>query len=813
MKKFLTVCLTAFLLICLLSPVVSAADIQKSEVPEAPVIRSVTAVSGTEVAVNWTATSGADSYRIYIKQGNLSWKTLADVKGTSYNCAVDSSSWGLTVQIKVRAINSETGKNTLSEAASTVMRPQKVKLTGISPVDYHSNKIGWQIVSGAQCYKLYRKVTTGGWNYLGTINSGSTSSYTDRTAVMGNSYYYTVRACWKQGNKIQDGVVDGRGLYVQTKKSTPSVRASRNSAGINVSWTSIAGAQGYQIYRKEGTGSSYKAIANIQKSNQTSWVDTSVRAGVTYTYTVKAYCKVGDKVFWSDYDRKGASAQGTLVAPSFKSVQQAANGSVSISWRAVSNALYYDVYRKTSANGSWQKISRVSGTSCTLSNCRQTDRYTVVAVNSSARSGYDKEGVYLGNIPKAPELLKAYGADGNTVIHWETQQNADAYYAYRKTAGSAWNKVGGLAGTYNVTLYDRTAQAGTTYAYTVRARKIADGVLYIGGYDSRGITVRTELGEPVMKTLEYDTGQKGWTLTWTKVKYAQKYFVYRKQNNSWSMVGQTENNSLRVSGDSKDQSVYTVKAVGSAGGKMLYSTYDRTGMTVSERRYSQLSVLFEGDSITAGAAIDSGRYSGVTYPQRIGQNLGCTVSNQAVNGSVLGDIGQLKQKSLLYRLENGTVKYSGYDVICIGIGTNDFADNLTLGNASDNENASTFYGYLKKAILLIRRQNPDADIVFVTPIYRGRVGDGIYNQKGYDFKNENGNTLRQFCTAIKKVAGQYEKVYVYDSEKENVINADNYLYACFDSLHPTQKYYGLIGNSITDFLTGLPAVQKKENRS
>ena len=53
--------------------------------------------------------------------------------------------------------------------------------------------VSWGEIEGATGYNVYRRGTTGGYTRLAMLGSGVTS-YVDKTAVDGTSYYYTVKA-------------------------------------------------------------------------------------------------------------------------------------------------------------------------------------------------------------------------------------------------------------------------------------------------------------------------------------------------------------------------------------------------------------------------------------------------------------------------------------------------------------------------------------------------------------------------------------------------------------------------------------------
>ncbi|MCU6762666.1 Exoglucanase B precursor [uncultured Roseburia sp.] len=284
---------------------------------EQPRILSAAVTSSSNIKLNWNSVEGAEKYRVYVKVGNLQWKTLEDVKGTSYNCKINNIAWGWNVQLKVRAI-SETGTNSLSSGYSVLVKPQKVKVLKTSPVSYNSNKVSWQTVKGVSGYKVYRKGGTGGWKYIKNINSGNTSSYTDNQASVGSSYYYTVKAYWSQGNKIQDGIVDGVGLKVKTEMSAPSVSVSPNGLGIKINWGKAAGAQGYVIYKKAGNAKNWTRLGSVGGYSTTSYIDKNVRANTEYSYTVRGYRKTGKSTYLGRYDTSGKKTRVNVTTKTMR---------------------------------------------------------------------------------------------------------------------------------------------------------------------------------------------------------------------------------------------------------------------------------------------------------------------------------------------------------------------------------------------------------------------------------------------------------------------------------------------------------------
>ena len=78
-------------------------------------------------------------------------------------------------------------------------------------------KVTWGKVTGAKGYEVYRRTYSkgkwSGWTKIKTISSGSTVSYTDKTAKKGVTYKYTVRAT----SDSYKGSYNTSGLQVKDK--------------------------------------------------------------------------------------------------------------------------------------------------------------------------------------------------------------------------------------------------------------------------------------------------------------------------------------------------------------------------------------------------------------------------------------------------------------------------------------------------------------------------------------------------------------------------------------------------------------------
>lgn len=169
------------------------------------------------------------------------------------------------------------------------------------------------------------------------------------------------------------------------KLAKVTVKATNQAAAVKLSWKKAAGASGYKIYRKTGSGK-YTCIRTVGASTL-AYIDKSVKSGSVYTYYVKAYTG----------NVSGAYAAGVIryiKAPAITA--RVSKTGVKVSWGKVTGARKYVIYRKT-GSGSYKAVRTVTYKTLswtdTTAKKGQVYYYVVKAVNEktySAASSYKK---------------------------------------------------------------------------------------------------------------------------------------------------------------------------------------------------------------------------------------------------------------------------------------------------------------------------------------------------------------------------------------------------------------------------------------
>lgn len=329
------------------------------------------------IQLKWSKVTDATGYILYRKTGSGSWSRIADIKNGSTVSYIDKTAKsGTTYTYTIRAYS---GKYT-SEWKST----KTIKRLADPTVSSASNitagvQVKWSKVTGATGYIVYRKTGNGSWSRVADIKSGTTVSYTDKTAKSGTIYTYTVKA--------YSGSTMGDWSSTKTIKrlADPTVSSASNiTAGVQVKWSKVTGATGYIVYRTTGNGS-WSRVADIKSGSTVSYTDKTAKSGTTYTYTVKAYSgsTMGN---WSS-----TKAVKRLSDPKVTSAAKTSTGT-NVKWSKVTGATGYAVYRKT-ANGSWSRIANIkSGSTTSYTDTKAakgvTYTYTVRACSGSTMSSF-----------------------------------------------------------------------------------------------------------------------------------------------------------------------------------------------------------------------------------------------------------------------------------------------------------------------------------------------------------------------------------------------------------------------------------------
>ncbi len=550
-------------------------------------INTPTGVSATShakgVQVKWNAVSGAEKYSVYRKPatGSGSYKLVGTTTKTSFvdTKASANTQYRYSVRANIGSYQSYLGASSVGMRFGTISTLKATYLdAGV--------KLTWNKLSNAKGYKIYRKTANDSkYTKIATVTSGNI--FRDTSIPSGVVCYYKVEA-------YNGSCVAPMTASVLKVKFLAKPTISVKSTGVNkvtVKISSVYGADKYVLQRatvKNNKVSDYKTIAKIAKG-KTSYVDTTVKAGVTYKYKVKAVS--GN--FSSAYS---AATIKKVAPPKLTSCFNEVSG-VQLKWSKVSGATSYVVYRKAPSSSTWTKLKTVSKTEYidTTAAANKVYQYTVEAKISTGVTGYNstKECRFIAT----PELESVENAVGGVQVMWKKVSGATSYRIYRRSAGSdSWTYLGSVSSSKRV-FVDKSGSkkpvSGNYYRYTVRASyegKDSKGKAYTiySGFDTDGLYIKY-VAAPKLTGVENQT--RGINVTWKAVNGGGKTFyrVYRCKDGSdkWSYLGATEKTSYMDTGVlfSKGTTFrYTVIAVaGNDADNGWFSAFDKKGLAIKRQ--------------------------------------------------------------------------------------------------------------------------------------------------------------------------------------------------------------------------------------
>ncbi|MBQ3379182.1 MAG: leucine-rich repeat protein [Clostridia bacterium] len=357
--------------------------------------------------------------------------------------------------------------------------PPAVDITEISYMG-GAVSLAWAGQDGVDGYRVYRKTGTGKWTVI--LSSTTGTSYTDSTVTEGATYSYTVRSF--VGKTYSTGYADTAKTIKAKATVDPApvtiTQVSYSNGAVSLAWQGQDGVDGYRVYRKTGTG---KWTTVLSSTTATSYTDTTVTEGATYSYTVRSFVGKTYSTGYADTAKTIKAKTAVDPAPVTITAISYANGAVSLAWAGQDGVDGYRVYRKT-GTGKWTTVlSSTTGTSYTDSTVTEgaTYSYTVRSfVGKTYSTGYADTAKTIKAATAAPDCVNinmiTQSSTGGIMIAWDGSADADGYRVYKKTGSGGWKAA--LLNTTDTTFTDTEVTPGATYYYTVRAVK--DGVWSTG---------------------------------------------------------------------------------------------------------------------------------------------------------------------------------------------------------------------------------------------------------------------------------------------------------------------------------------------
>ena len=137
--------------------------------------------------------------------------------------------------------------------------------------------LSWQSVPDADSYNIYRDGVL--------IDSTTSTSYTDTNVINGQTYTYTITAVNNDGESPPSAPITGEPFA--NVPASPSVTVTNGNQEVALQWQPVPNATSYNVYR-DGI--------LIDSTTSTSFTQTDLTNGQTYTYTITAVNADGESL-------------------------------------------------------------------------------------------------------------------------------------------------------------------------------------------------------------------------------------------------------------------------------------------------------------------------------------------------------------------------------------------------------------------------------------------------------------------------------------------------------------------------------------
>ncbi len=317
----------------------------------------------------------------------------------------------------------------------------------------------WTSMSAAEKYYIYRGTRESAIEYYA---SSKTSTYIDISAVVDKTYYYWVTPVISGAEGSKSNMVSVKCTAASDTSAVPTaptLKITTSAGKPQIYWNPVSGSVKYWIYRSTDG----KKFSYYDKTTNTSYTNNSTEIGTTYYYKVKAVNANGAA---SDY----SVSKSILCKPAAPTVSiNRSNGKPKLSWKAVSGATKYWIYRSTDGKNFkyWDSTTKTSYTnSGAASGTKYYYRVKAVAVVSgkNVASANSSTKSLLTSLAKPSVSITT--SNGKPKLTWKAVTGADKYYVYRSTDGktfSYWDS------TTKTSYINSGAKKNTKYYYKVKA--------------------------------------------------------------------------------------------------------------------------------------------------------------------------------------------------------------------------------------------------------------------------------------------------------------------------------------------------------
>ncbi|MFH1016803.1 MAG: hypothetical protein V1798_01315 [Pseudomonadota bacterium] len=506
------------------SNVVSATTQDPLAVPFAP-SGLVASASSSQIILTWRDNSNNETWfeiERCVGAGCTNYAPYAQVEAGVTTFTDTNVTAGITYCYRVRACNvsgCSDFSNTFCVAILPPLNLPNAPSGLIATASGNQIVLTWQDNSSNETrFEIERCVGSGCTDYALYAQVGANvGTFTDASATAGLTYCYRVRACNADGCSGYSNTFCAAVPVVTAPAAPSGLLATASATQIVLTWQDNSNNETrFEIERCVGAGcTNYAPYAQVG-ANVGTYTDTSVAAGTTYCYRVRACNSTG----CSGYSNTFCVAVPVLNVPAAPSnlVTTASATQIVLSWQDNSdNEVDFAIWRCEGAGcTNYAPYAQVGANISTFTDTNvvagHTYCYRVQACGANGCSDYSNTS--CASVPAAPALplapsgLVATASTTQIVLTWQDNSANETWFEIERCIGAGctnyapYAQVGANVGTYT----DTSVVAGTTYCYRVRACNTSGCSGYSNTFCVAVPTSGSSLAAPTNLSFEYKQG-------------------------------------------------------------------------------------------------------------------------------------------------------------------------------------------------------------------------------------------------------------------------------------------------------------------
>ena len=502
---------------------------------------SVSAVMNNGVCtINWENTIGIENFYLersaYTSNSWGSWQALSTVISPGLRSVTDSPDLPgvYRYQLHAKTTSAYTGVSNISNPVVKPAAPQGLTCTILGG---SSIKLDWtNDIRNVAVLRVERKTGTGEYMLVAELDKLQNTFTDNYNFIPGTVYTYRVTAYDSVNNKASS---NSFAVPFNIPANPAGLIATvYSSYRLELAWTDNSSNEtAFKIERKTDSGA-FAEIASTS-ANVTSYEDTGVTSGHSYTYRVRSYNIIG---YSSGYSNEITVTPSTVYTPGSLSANSVSPTQIDLWWNYPGSRNMNTFIERRTKDGGWSVIGSQPAGANTFSDKGLTPYTQYFYRIRGFFSGY----IYSAYYPSDPQGFSSWTkldrplnfratslSYGMILLTWADTVSETEYVLERKKDSSSYSVIATLpAG--SISWIDSTVSSGSIYTYRLKARNQSVSSDYSdeAGIMAPVLQAPSNLSATVTSNTEV-------TLTWADNSSDEAGFeIWKRINNgSWLKLG------------------------------------------------------------------------------------------------------------------------------------------------------------------------------------------------------------------------------------------------------------------------------------